>query len=53
MVKAPRSEKEAAAEKRQGTEGTGEGRRSLEDTGSFLGEELQSDTLTVGSPPLV
>lgn len=33
MVKAPRSEKEAAAEKRQATAGTGEGRRSLEDRG--------------------
>lgn len=33
MVKAPRSEKEAAAEKRQATEGTGKGRRSLKDRG--------------------
>lgn len=45
MVKAPRSEKEAAAEKRQGTEGTGEGRRSPEDRGFFWekGWEWQLD----------
>lgn len=35
MVKAPRSEREAAAEKRQGLEGTREGRRSPEDWGVF------------------
>lgn len=45
MVKAPRSEREAAAEKRQGTEGTGEGRRSPEDRGVFWrkAREWQSD----------
>lgn len=49
MVKAPRSEREAAAEKRQGTEGTGEGRRSPEDRGVFLREKAVGDSLTVGS----
>lgn len=41
MVKAPRSEREAAAEKRQGTFGTGEGRRSPEDCGAFKGKALK------------
>ena len=49
MVKAPRSERAAAAEKRQGTEGTGEGRRSPEDRGVFLREKAADDSLTVGS----
>lgn len=51
MVKAPRSEREAAAEKRQGTEGTGEGRRSPEGRGveEFSEGKAEGDALTVGS----
>lgn len=49
MVKAPRSETEAVtAEKSQGTERTGEGRRNPEDC-EFSGENCDSDSLVVGS----
>ncbi|XP_026176135.1 protein MRVI1 isoform X2 [Mastacembelus armatus] len=49
MVKAPRSEREAAAEKRQGTEGRREKEGEALNIEEFSEEKTENDSLTVGS----